>query len=144
MLAFASMDNLYWPALGDHQRNAMNTAIRTAIVLLLAIPASIAMAQGEPDSLDGCVTLGNGYQIIRNSGSQSFLVQDGEANYKVAMQGSCGSLSITPELKISTEGQEGRLCAAGTQVKTKLDTCKVGRVSLVSDEDIERARRRSR
>ena len=122
----------------------MNTVTRTVIVLLFAMPASIAMAQGEPESLDDCVALGSGHKIVRNSGNQSFLIQDGEANYKVAMQGSCGSLSLTPELAISTDGQKDRLCAVGSRVKTKSDTCRIDKVSLISAEDVDRARRRSR
>ena len=122
----------------------MKTATRSAIVALLFLPASIVLAQAKPDSLDGCVTLGDGHEIIRNSGSQSFVIQDGEANYKVAMQGSCDSLSLTPTLKISTNGEEGRLCAADSQVETKRDTCQVGNVTVITANDVERARRRSR
>ena len=52
MLAFASMDNLYWPAWGDHQRNAMNTAIRTAIVkdgMLYVQAAAGVVADSVPE-----------------------------------------------------------------------------------------------
>lgn len=122
----------------------MNTAYRFAIALLLVAPASIALAQGKADSLDSCVTLNDGHKVVRNGGSQSFLLQDGQSYYRVAMQGNCGSLSFTPKLSIATDGEPGRLCPTGTKVETHRDTCKVAAVSNITEAEFEKARKRVR
>ena len=79
---------------------------RLCLAALLAGAASAAHA-GEKPALDGCVELGAQQEIVRNGGSQAFLLRDGDSHYRVALQGSCDSLAIASSISIIGEGAEG-------------------------------------
>ncbi|KAF1693189.1 hypothetical protein CSC62_13535 [Pseudoxanthomonas jiangsuensis] len=120
----------------------MNTK-RLCLAVLLA-GAAFAAHAGDKPALEGCVELGAQQEIVRNGGSQAFLLRDGDSHYRVALQGSCDSLAIASSISIIGEGAEGRLCPSGSQIKTNRGKCEVGKVELLDADEFATLKRRAR
>ena len=116
---------------------------RLCLAVLLAGAASAAHA-GEKPALDGCVELGAQQEIVRNGGSQSFLLRDGDSHYRIALRRSCDSLAIASSVSIIGEGAEGRLCPSGSQIRTNRGKCDVGAVELLDADEFASLKRRAR
>ncbi|HJS34744.1 MAG TPA: hypothetical protein VJ766_04590 [Pseudoxanthomonas sp.] len=118
---------------------------RQTFPLLLLLTASLApllASAGEPVS--ACVSLGNNQEIVRAGNGEQFYLRDGEAHYRVGFRSSCDSITITPTVEISTNGEVGQLCPQGTKVKTKRDTCRVHSVEQITAEEFTRRRNLSK
>lgn len=48
---------------------------------------------------------------------------------------------MTPSLKISTDGQDNRLCPSGTKVRTKQANCAVNAVEIISAEEFAKRKK---
>lgn len=112
-------------------------------LLMLALPTSGALAASDT-ALDACVDLAPQHEIVRSGGSSHLLLKSGDAHYKVAFRGSCGSLPTASRVSIATDGQAGRLCPAGSSVVTPREQCQVGSVTPIEAEDFQRQKRRRR
>lgn len=115
--------------------------------LLLALPLSAltvaAHAGNGGQSLPACVDLGADHEIVRG-GVQRFFLRDGGQYYQVEMQDSCDSLPMASRLTISSDGQDNRLCPDGSRVETNRGSCRVGEVSVISDEEFAKRKARAR
>ena len=119
--------------------------LRILSACLLAAAALTAQAAPPPAStpITDCVDLGADRQIARGDNNK-FFVRDGEANYRVSFQSSCGSISYAPRIWISTDGTDNRLCPQGTRVNTGKDACRVAKVDSITPEEFDRKARAAR
>ncbi|MGS1079056.1 hypothetical protein [Pseudoxanthomonas beigongshangi] len=113
---------------------------RAAIALTLLLPA-LAQAQDTPAT--DCVDLAAGHEIVRG-GTQSFLLKDGERHYRVKLRGACDKLPLASRLRITTAGQDNRLCPAGSRVETNRGTCDIAGSENISAEEFTRQKARLR
>ncbi len=118
--------------------------LRLCMTAALSASAFAASAAEPGVPLAGCTDLAAGHEVVRAGGAQSFLVRDGDAHYKVSLRGECGSLQTASRLTIVSEGTEGRLCPAGTRIRTDRATCDVAKVETLSADAFASAKRRAR
>ena len=115
--------------------------LSTIALLALALAPPLVMA-GEP--VADCVALGDNQEIIRAGGGNYILLRDDQAHYRLEFARNCGSVTRTPTIKISADGQPDKLCPSNTTVQTHTSTCAVKTVELVSAEDFAKGKRRAR
>ncbi|WAC64089.1 hypothetical protein OVA13_04730 [Pseudoxanthomonas sp. SL93] len=121
----------------------MNARQTLPVLLMLTASAAPLLAwAGEPVS--ACVSLGNDQEIVRAGNGDQFYLRDGQAHYRVAFRNSCDSITITPTVEISTNGQVGQLCPRDTKVKTKRDICRVQSIEQITAEEFTRKRNLAR
>lgn len=122
----------------------MKTYFYIATALLSAcVFSSQAAEQGTP--LTDCVTLGNQQEIVRTGGGgDRFFLKDGDNHYRVAFRRSCGSISTTSKVEISTAGEANRLCPQDTRVETDRDVCEVSEIQPITADEFARRQKRAR
>ena len=110
-------------------------------LLALGLSPFFAMA-GEP--VADCVALGSSQEIVRAGGGGQIFLRDGQSHYRLGFARNCDSVTMTPTIQISADGQADRLCPAGTKVRTKTSTCDVSVVETISAEEFAKRKQRVR
>ena len=118
--------------------------LRLCSATALLASAFAANAASPASSLEGCVDLAAGHEIVRAGSTQSFLLRDGDDHYRVLLRNECGSLPSASRVTILSDGTAGRLCASGARIKTDRDTCMVRGVEAIGAEEFASAKRRAR
>lgn len=121
----------------------MQTRFRLPAFFALALCAPVAYAAPAGEPVQECVELGGGHKVSRY-GSQFVLVEDGDARYRVSVDSDCDVLSLATRIELSTDGEEGRVCPSGSQVKTNNGECSVALVERIDAQTHARYLRRRR
>ncbi len=111
--------------------------------LLGCVVLGNAVAAPKP-AIDSCVELASDHRVVRPGGSDQFLLRSGNDHYKVSLGSGCGGLAVASRLIVSTDGRQGRLCPAGSQLETGRDRCDVRQVVPIEAAEFERQQRRRR
>ena len=115
-----------------------------ATLLLVAMTALSHHAHAQDgEKLTECVDLKTDHEMAR-FGSQYLLVKDGQDHYRLGFGGNCSAITLSTQVKISTQGQSNRLCPAATRVTTKRDSCDAREVVRVDAAEYERYARKRR
>ena len=117
--------------------------VRPVLTLALLGLASFASNASASESATECVDLGSDQEIVRAGSGQQIFLRDGQAHYRISFARACDSIQLTPSIKISTDGQDNRLCPSGTKVRTKQANCAVDAVELISAEEFAKRKKRS-
>ena len=117
----------------------------TSVLLLitLATLASTALAREEEQKLAECVDLPATYQATR-SGSQYLLIKDNDDYFRIDVGSSCNAIALSSNVTISTQGENNRICPAGTQVASKHSRCNVREITRIAQTDYDRNARKRR
>lgn len=68
------------------------------------------------------------------------LVRDGDAFYRLHADG-CDELAMATRFEIFGDSEKGRLCPAGTQVKTNTGKCSISKVERIDEATYRRYQR---
>ncbi|PPJ42699.1 MULTISPECIES: hypothetical protein [unclassified Pseudoxanthomonas] len=117
--------------------------VRSLFCLALLGLASNAFAASANEPVTECIDLGARQDIVRAGSGQQIFLRDGQAQYRIGFARACSSIQITSSIKISTDGQENRLCPSGTKVITKEANCDVNAVELISAEEFAQRKKRA-
>ncbi|MET0814143.1 MAG: hypothetical protein ABWX88_03025 [Pseudoxanthomonas sp.] len=115
----------------------------TLLLVALAAFATAAQAQQESGKLADCVDLPADYQAAR-FGSQYLFVKDGDNYYRIGFNGGCSAITLSANVRITSDGQANRLCPTDTKISTKRDTCKAREVVRVDQNEYEKYVRKQR
>lgn len=117
---------------------------RIAATALLSACVFSSQAAGQDTPLTDCVALGSQQEIVRAGGGDRFFLKDGDNYHRVAFRHSCGSISTTSKVEISTAGEVNRLCPQDTKIETDRDICEVGQVQQISADEFAQRKKRAR
>ena len=127
---------------GRHQPvPTMNIRHAISLVLLSVVATTASASTTEP--VTACVDLGPSQDIVRKGSGQQIFLRDGDAHYRIAFARGCTSVSMTSSIDISTDGQQNRLCPAGSTVRTKEERCAVSAVERISAEEFAKHKKRA-
>lgn len=116
--------------------------VRPALSLALLSLASFAFTASASESATECVDLGSDQEIVRAGSGQQIFLRDGQTHYRIGFARACDSIQMTSSVKISTDGQENRLCPSGTKVRTKEANCAVNALEVISAEEFDKRKKR--
>jgi len=115
--------------------------VRPLFSLALLGLATLAFNASASESATECVDLGSNQEIVRAGSGQQIFLRDGQTHYRIGFARACDSIQMTPSLKISTDGQDNRLCPSGTKVRTKQANCAVNAVEIISAEEFAKRKK---
>ena len=118
--------------------------LRTTFVTLLLATAGVVQAApiAPATPLSDCVDLAPDHQAF-GIGTQTLLIQNGDAHYRVSFYGDCAAISM-PQVEISTAGMRNRLCPKATRVVAQTTTCTVRSVEQIDADRYAVYRRKAR
>ncbi|MFT3668332.1 MAG: hypothetical protein QM795_07070 [Pseudoxanthomonas sp.] len=116
--------------------------VRPLFCLALLGLASNAFAASANEPVTECVDLGARQDIVRTGSGQQIFLRDGQSQYRIGFARACNSVQTTSSIKISTDGQDNRLCPSGTKVITKEANCEVNAVEVITAEEFAKRKKR--
>ena len=112
-----------------------------AVLLTLILAGTgihMAQAAGTPSPDDtSCITLADEHKA-KKIGPETLLVSDGQNHLRLDFGSYCNAISHSSSVRISTNGQSNVVCAKGTTVNSKRDSCSVHSISRISAEEFKR------